>query len=167
MECFPTFFSVVRETVFARTSGRTLADYLVTDLAAILAGYRRKDWKRALPKKIPGKDNLLLIIDDYESVSATLSDFLLTYFAPGLTRMSFSTLILILGRDRLIDTDVGWQQHFERHLLGDVALTSFAPDEAREYVLSRGIDSPSTVERIVTETAGFTVSSPGGGGGGT
>jgi len=132
-----------------------LADYLVTDLAAILSGYRRKDWRRFLPSKIPGRDNLLLIIDDYESVCGTLSDFLLTYFVPALTRVKFMTLILVIGRDRLVDTNVGWQQHFERHLVGDIALTSFTPDEARQYVVAHGIEPAATIDRIVTETAGF------------
>lgn len=96
--------------------GEALADYLITDLSAMLAGYRAKDWRRLLPPKIPARDNLLLIIDDYESVSEVMTDFLLTHFVPALTKAKFRTLLIVLGRDRLSETHSGWKHHFERYV---------------------------------------------------
>jgi hypothetical protein len=133
-----------------------LAGYLITDLSAMLAGYRAKDWRRLLPPKIPGKDNLLLIIDDYESVSEVMTDFLLTHFVPALAKSKFRTLLIVLGRDRLGETHPGCKHHFERYLLNDpVHLASLSAEEAAEYVLGHGILDPVVIHRIVDETAGF------------
>ena len=133
-----------------------LADYLITDLSAMLVGYRAKDWRRILPPKLPGRDDLLLIIDDYESLSDVMTDFLLSHFVPALATSKFQTLLIVLGRDRLVETHAGWQHHFERYLLEDsIHLTSFSHDEAKDYVAGRGISDPAVVQRIVDDTVGL------------
>ena len=134
---------------------RVLSDSLLTDLSTILSTYQDKDRSKLLPGKIAGLDNLLLIIDDYESLAETMGGFLLKHFVPALTKAGFKTFILFLGRDRLVHTDPARLQHFEKYLVGDIALTSFTAEEASEYVKSRGIQADADVQRIVADTAGF------------
>ncbi len=55
---------------------RELADALISDLAAILAGYRRKDILKASHAKFPDTHQLLLVLDDYEKLQESLEEFL-------------------------------------------------------------------------------------------
>jgi hypothetical protein len=132
-----------------------LAEALIIDLSALLAGWRRRDWARALPDKLPGHDRLLLIIDDLESVSAVVMSFLLEHLLPRLADARFETLLICVGRDRLVDTHPGWKQHFAPYLLGDIALSSFSPEDAERYVREAGVTSDAAVARIVADTQGF------------
>jgi len=135
--------------------GEELAEALLVDLSALLAGWRRKDWARALPDKLPAHDRLLLIVDDLESVSDVVMTFLLEHLLPRLADAPFDTLLLCVGRDRLVDTHPGWKQHFSAHLLGDIPLSSFTDDEAAAFVRGAGLTDDAVVSRIVADTQGF------------
>src|SRR5690242_398715 len=47
--------------------------------------------------------------------------------------------------DRLVDTHIGWRQHCQQHLIGDIVLAELSNDEAAEYVRERGI---SVLQRL-------------------
>lgn len=129
--------------------GETLARALVDDLERELVGgfpFRRDVGERG---------RLLLIIDDYERLADVAGEFLLRHLVPQLAAAPFESLVLQLGRDRLVDTDPGWRQHCQQHLLGDLVLSELSSEEAIQYVQSRGITDPEKVNRIVRDTAGY------------
>ena len=132
-----------------------IADGLVADLSAILRKYRDKDSLKPMPSKVPGLDRLLLIVDDFESLAETLNPFLGDHLVPLLSRASFETVIVILGRDRLSDTHPVWRQRHESRLVGELRLAPFSREEGESFVRSRGISAPATVSRILDEPAGY------------
>lgn len=129
---------------------KTLAAALVGDLERELAsgwGPFRKDES--------DRGRLLLVIDDYERLGEIAGDFVLRHLVPQLAAASFESVIVVLGRDRLVDTNTGWRQHCQQHLLGDIVLAEFSREEAAQYVRERGINDPAKVERIVRDTQGY------------
>ncbi|CAN5736859.1 hypothetical protein BH11MYX2_BH11MYX2_38720 [soil metagenome] len=127
---------------------KTLASALVEDLERGLVG----TWP--FHKEETERGRLLLIIDDYERLSEVAGEFLLRHLVPQLAAASFESVIIVLGRDRLVDTHAGWRQHCQPHLLGDIVLAEFSTAEAAQYVRERGIMDAEKVERIVTDTQG-------------
>lgn len=139
-----------------------LRNHLRSELDKTLAGALISDLERALVVGWPFSRNkeskqgrLLLIIDDYERLGEVAGEFLLRHFVPLLAIARFESLVLALGRDRLVDTHPGWRQHRQQHLLGDIPLTELSRAEAEEYVRGRGISDALKIERIVTDTTGY------------
>ncbi|HEX3760004.1 MAG TPA: hypothetical protein VHW23_14915 [Kofleriaceae bacterium] len=128
---------------------KTLAEALVADLGRALS--------RGIlfPKDEADRGRLLLVVDDYERLSEVAGDFMLRHLVPMLAQASFDSVIVVLGRDRLVDTHPGWRQHCQPHLLGDIALAEFTHQEAEQYVRGRGVTDPEKVQRIVRDTAGY------------
>ena len=133
----------------------TLADGLVADLAAILSMYRRQDSVRPMPSKVPGLDRLLLVLDDYESLDATITTFLADHLVPRLARASFETLIVVLGRDRLSDTHPVWKQRHELRFAGEVRLSPWTREEAETFLRGHGVTNDLAVTRILDDTEGY------------
>jgi hypothetical protein len=129
---------------------KTLASALVGDLERDLAG----GW-RPLRKDASDRGRFLLVIDDYERLGEIAGEFLLRHLVSQLAAASFESVIIVLGRDRLVDTHAGWRQHCQQHVLGDIVLAELSPDEAAQYVRERGITDPAKVERIVRDTQGY------------
>lgn len=128
---------------------KTLAEALVADLERALS-------KGILgPRQVEDRGRLLLIVDDYERLSEVAGDFMLRHFVPMLATANFDSVVIVLGRDRLVDTHPGWRQHCQQHLLGDIALAELTREEAEQYVRVRGVKDPEKVERIVRDTAGY------------
>lgn len=132
-----------------------IADGLVSDLSAILSRYMSQDRAKPMPTKVPGLDRLLLIVDDYESLSDVLGTFLTDHLLPRLAGATFETLLIVLGRDRLSDTHTAWRQRHDALFIEELRLTAFTPAEAEAYVLGRGIAEDAIVRRILEETAGY------------
>ncbi len=133
----------------------TLADGLVSDLAAILSMYRRQDSVRPMPSKVPGLDRLLLVLDDYESLDSALTTFLADHLVPRLSRASFETLIVVLGRDRLSDTHPVWKQRHELRFAGELRLSPWSREEGETFLRSHGVTNDLAVTRILDDTAGY------------
>ncbi len=76
---------------------RELADAFISDLAAILAGYRRKDILKASHAKLPDTHQLLLVLDDYEKLQESLEEFLVGYMLPALKTAPFPSLVIVAG----------------------------------------------------------------------
>ncbi len=92
------------------------ADAFVSDLNAALSGESSKNSLNGARLPIPGLDRLLLVVDDYEALGATLSDFLISSLVPRLAEARFATVLIIAGRDDLEATHPGWSQHCKRYL---------------------------------------------------
>jgi hypothetical protein len=138
-----------------------LRNNLRKDLAATLVAAVVSDLKAGLVKGMLGdrsmqdRDRLLLIIDDYEQTENVLGDALLRCIVPALKNADFETLMIVIGRDRLTDTDTGWSQHHQETLLPPIMLEELTRDEAEQYARLRGVERPETIERIIRDTAGY------------
>lgn len=118
-------FGVTRRNRVKRDLYALTASELRTDLSAALAGYEKSDAKKITHKRIPGLNRLLLVLDDYEASAELLGDFLVGALAPTLATAPFSTVIVLLGRDDLKATHVGWDQHCRRYVKEQIRLTPF------------------------------------------
>jgi hypothetical protein len=132
-----------------------LAEYFTIDLAAVLSGYRREDWKRYLPLKVEGFDRCVMIFDDYETLAPTLDDFLRRELLPRLCKTAFQSIMIILGRDSIRDVDFAWDQYFGKDIVLDVRLALFSEEESRHYLAARGIAEPHVQERILKDSLGL------------
>jgi len=102
-----------------------VADALVSDLSTAISGYRKKDRFKAslfMHKQIPGMKKLLLVIDDFEFLAATLGDFLVGNLIPQLAEADFSSLIIIIGRDDLETSHVGLAQHCKKYVRDEMRI---------------------------------------------
>jgi hypothetical protein len=150
---FPDLRGAGRRNRLRAAIGATLAEGLVGDLAAILSCYQDADKKKPMPQKVAGLDRLLLVIDDFESIADEMNPFLAENLVPKLARAGVDTLIVVLGRDRLSDTDSAWKQHHASILVGELRLAPFSREEGEALVRSSGITDESVVARLVGETA--------------
>ncbi len=133
----------------------TLADGLVADLAAILSMYRRQDSGKPMPSKVEGLDRLLLVLDDYESLDATMTTFLADHLVPRLARASFESVLVVLGRDRLSDTHAVWKQRHELRFAGELRLSPWSREEAETFVRAQGVTDEAAITRILDDTEGY------------
>lgn len=100
-----------------KNAAQVFADALSSDIETILSGYNKKNSAKPLPSKISGCERLLLIIDDYESLSEISAEFLARYFLPKLKDSRFQSAVVIAGRDDLTVTHTSWNQHLQMNLL--------------------------------------------------
>jgi hypothetical protein len=114
------------------------ADGVVSDLSAALTGQYNDSFDETRPP-IPGLDRLLLVIDDYEALEATLGEFLVGSLIPRLAEARFATLVIIAGRDDLEDTHTGWSQHWKRYLIDPIRLRPFDEETAEQLMAAEGI----------------------------
>ena len=115
------------------------ADAFVSDLSAALSGESSKNLFNGARMPIPGLDRLLLVIDDYEALKVTLSDFLIGSLIPRLAEARFATMLIIAGRDDLEDTHPGWSQHCKRYLTDPIRLRPFDEETAAQLMAAEGI----------------------------
>jgi hypothetical protein len=115
------------------------ADALVKDLGAALSGESSKYSFNGVRQPMPGLDRLLLVIDDYEALEATLSDFLISSLIPRLAEARFASMLIIAGRDDLEDTHPGWSQHCKRYLTEPIRLQPFDEKTAAKLMAAEGI----------------------------
>ncbi len=130
-----------------------LSEALVSDLAAVLAGYQSKDWFKLTYPKMKGIDRLLLVLDDYEMVQEPLGKFLLTQLLPKLRSAEFQSVVVVIGRDQL--TDPAWDRDFKANLLRRIDLDPLSRPEMDQLVESYGVNSQDEKERAWRDTKGF------------
>ncbi len=132
-----------RNRVRANVLGH-LARALVADLRGLVDGVRYR--------------RVLLVIDDYESLEPMLGTFLLDELLPLLRDESFETTLVIVGRDRVRDTNASWLQHYAQNLAGnDIELVHLTKDESASLIRARlgaGVDD-AVVQRIIADTEGY------------
>lgn len=134
-------FGVTRRNRVKRDLYALTAAELRTDLSAALSGYEKGDSKKITHRRIQGLDRLLLVLDDYEASAELLGDFLVGALAPTLATAPFRTVLVILGRDDLKTTHVGWDQHCRRHVKEQIRLTPFDRDATNRLFDQAGIDA--------------------------
>jgi hypothetical protein len=132
-----------------------LADALVADLSALLAGYRRKDWLQPMHRQLKGLRRCFLWLDDYEKLQESLGDFLVGYLLPALRNASFASVVVITGRDQLEATHPAWDQHLKGVLQQRLVLEPLPRHEMDALVESFGVRSPDEKERAWRDTQGF------------
>lgn len=97
-----------------------MAEDFYIDLEVILSGWKKgakKKIHKYMPEKVPGKDNLFLFIDDYESIQNDFGkNLFVRNFFPKLLKATFKTTLLISGRDKLDLTEPGWNRMFSQEL---------------------------------------------------
>lgn len=132
-----------------------LAEAFVTDLTALLVGYERKNLLRPAQARLDGVERLLLVLDDYESLSEHLGEFLVGHLVPRLEHCSFETVLVIIGRDQLALTHPGWNQHHQRQLAAPIVLSALRRDEMDALVKARGRTSGADLDRAWADTMGY------------
>lgn len=130
------------------------ADAFVSDLSAALPGQSSKDSFNEAQLPIPGLDRLLLVVDDYEALGATLNDFLIGSLVPRLAEARFATMLIVAGRDDVEDTHPGWGQHCKRYLTDQIRLRSFDAETAAQLMAAEGV-AESRRAAIYELTQGF------------
>jgi len=134
---------------------RPLADALVSDLSAILSGYRKDDRSKSTHKKVSGIDGLLLILDDYETLQHTIGEFLVGHLLPALKEANFESVVVVLCRDQLEATHPAWDQHLKPNLLKRIELNPLPRSEMDLLVESFGVQQQDEKERAWGDTQGY------------
>ncbi len=130
------------------------ADAVISDLSPALAGQSSEDSRHEAQHAIPGLDRLLLVIDDYEALGATLGDFLISSLIPRLAEAPFPTMLIVAGRDDLEDTNPGWGQHCKRYFTEQIRLRPFDAETAAQLMAAEGVPEGRR-EAIYQLTQGF------------
>lgn len=130
------------------------ADALLTDLSALLVGYRKQDWATLTHDPVDGFSRLLLIVDDFEAVAPVLEEFLVGSLVPRLAEAQFQTVMVVLGRDDLDAMHPAWAQHCGRHLRDQIRLAPFGRDDAFALLEEAGV-APERREGFYQSTQGF------------
>jgi hypothetical protein len=115
------------------------AEELVTDLSAAIGGYQAKDRRKLTQGGIPNAKRLLLVLDDYELLNPLLGDFLIGALLPELAKAQFETVMVILCRDDLESTHVGWAQHCRKYIRDQIRLSAFDQPTALELLKVAGV----------------------------
>jgi hypothetical protein len=115
------------------------ADAIVSDLSVVLPGRSSKESFKKAQLPIRGLDRLLPVVDDYEAIAATLSDFLISSLIPLLAEARFATMLIVAGRDDLEDTHAGWGQHCKSYLTAPIRLQPFDAETAAQLMAAKGV----------------------------
>ncbi len=116
-----------------------VGDALVSDLINALEPATPSARPRRGRPPIEGAKRLLLVLDDYEALAPVFGDFLVTALVPRLAAAHFPTLLLVIGRDDLEDTHVGWAQHARKYLRAQIRLAPFTRPDALDLLSRAGI----------------------------
>lgn len=102
-----------------------------------------------------GASRLLIVLDDYEALQDRVEAFLLGHLCPKLHAATFSTDLVVIGRDVLRRTSAMWEKNFKRQLKGEIELSTFSEAEVREYCIEAGLNRPDQVAQVLERTSGY------------
>lgn len=139
----------VREDLYA-----TVADALVTDLAAATTGWVARDALKVLQSRIDGVDRVVVIVDDFEALAPVLQDFLVGALLPKLAEAPFSTRIVVLCRDPLDAMHPAWGQHAGELVRESLPLRPFTREEALTLLREAGV-AEERLDGLYAATQGF------------
>lgn len=139
----------VREDLHA-----AVAEALVADLNALLAGPIRTGPLKRLQRRIEHLDRLVLVIDDFEALAPMLQDFLVGALIPALKGAHFPTALVILSRDDLDAMSPSWNQHHRELIVDEVRLRPFSPEEVTELLTQASV-APDRVPGLLQATQGY------------
>ena len=131
------------------------AEELVSDLSAAIGGYQAKDRAKITQAAIPHAKRLLIVLDDYELLGPRLGEFLVSALVPALAKAQFETVLVILCRDDLEATHVGWGQHWRKYLREQIRLAAF--DQATAFALLKqaGVAQEERRQTLFDATQGY------------
>jgi hypothetical protein len=138
-----------------RDARGVVAEAFVQDLHELLVGWEKKHILQLVPPKAPALDRLLVVVDDYEALDEAIQTAFVHTLVPQLGRARFESVVVVVGRDSIVDVHQAWTDRFDAFLRADIRLDELSPDDARTYVRERGVNEDSVVERIVADTRGF------------
>lgn len=128
-----------RFTALRHSPYEAISEAYVSDLSAMLRGYQKDDrWRRLTHPPINGMNRLLLIVDDFESVVRVIGTFLVESLLPRLKNASFSTLVVILGRDSVYEADKDFAHHLAGNTVEPIRLERFTESEGVKYLMEFG-----------------------------
>lgn len=141
-----------------RDATGAVCDAFVADLTDMLVGWEKRKIEnllKLLPPKASSVDRLLLVLDDYESLTEPTRAAFIHELLPKLAAAGFDSSVIVIGRDALTDAHLEWSDKIEKYLGADIRLSELSVDDASRYVRERGITDETTVKRIVDDTRGF------------
>ena len=148
-------FGISRRNRVKRDLHGIMAEALVEDVRKLADPF---EWTDLLPGRKHGSlRRVLLWFDDFEAIGPALGPFLVSHLVPRLAdERDMATVLLLVGRDDVLDTDTSWNQHCDRYLLADgsIRLEPFDREAALDYLAQAGIDG-ERAERIWETTEGF------------
>jgi hypothetical protein len=144
-----TFKDKVRTDLFSVT-----ADAWISDLTALLAGYRKQDITRLTQGRLKEFNRLLLVIDDFEIIGKTISEFVVSHLLDGLKKAKFATHVVIVGRDDLYDVHTSFQHHLSSIIRSRFRLEPFSEPDAVEFLVSAGY-SETEARDLFAKSHGF------------
>jgi len=109
--------------------------------------YRRQ--KTPPFRRFPYKHSLLFIIDDYEGISPLMEKTFLR-LASRLEKAAFNSLLVFVGRNEL-----SWMstwRYFSAFREESIRLDVFSEQEARKYLLLKGINNPHMEKEILARS---------------
>jgi len=128
-----------------------LADAFYSDIREIILSDK--------PKVTTGDgrrfERLLFIVDDYENLQQPLGEFLVRYFLPSLQSANFESVVILVGRDRLLSTNNSWRQHLKPALAKPISLEPLTREEMDQLVECYGIEAASEKNRVWLDTQGY------------
>lgn len=128
-----------RFTALRHSPYEAIADAYVSDLSAMLEGYRNEDLlTRLTHSPIKGLNRLLLIVDDYEAVGRVIGKFMVESLLPRLKNAAFSSLVIFLGRDSVYEADKDFGHHLAGNIAEPIRLEPFCESEGVKYLTSVG-----------------------------
>ncbi len=127
------------------------ADEWVGDVSAILTGYRKEDRLKITHAPVAGLERLLLIIDDFEILGKSIADFLVEALIPLLANADFHSTIIVLGRDDLFDSHIGFQHHLSHHVRDRIRLGVLPEEVAAGLFLDAGYGKHE-LEKLISES---------------
>lgn len=132
----------------------TIAEAYETDIRARLVGYDGKNLFRILHRPAKGINRLLLVLDDYESVSGVLGDFCVAHLFRRLMEAPYPTLVIIAGRDDLRNVHPEFGKSLAPYIRDRIQLEPFSREEAVTYLKNAGYDQENA-EKLYAESKGY------------
>jgi hypothetical protein len=132
----------------------SIADAYRGDVQAAIIKYRKKDRMYALPGELKDVNRFLLVVDDFETVSEAIGDFLVESLLRHLQDAPFPVLTVFLGRDNVSEEHTDFDQHFSKAIVRKIRLEPFGFDDAIRYLESAGYDR-AKAESIYTKSGGY------------
>jgi hypothetical protein len=152
---------VIRRALGSTTESRLrtdlhglIADCLLGDLSAVVRDVNTEDKKRWNRQKNYEFSKLLLVLDDFEVIGPTLSDFIFGALVPRLEVARFPTVILVIGRDNLQASNPDWFMRYRQYVRNQIRLLPFSKEQALEFLTSVGIVGEEA-ERVYSYSEGF------------
>ena len=133
--------------------GLRFSERLTTDLFGLAADCLGGDYAEAL-SSYSNFQGLLLIIDDFEILGKTLTEFIVGKFAKMLQTAHFKTIMIILGRDDICDIDPAFNRNLGQQMLGRLRLEPFSEEVACALLVEKGY-SEADARRLYRQTRGY------------